>query len=164
VIALLRRIGRPAETRFFLFVGGFGLVLGAIYWFLTYEVAGSMLLLGFGLGGLLVGVALLVERRHAVGRAVEAAGDADANPFQDERGRLPDETLAPLALGLGIALALTAVVFGPWLVVAGLVPLGWGAWTWLTAADDELRATIAAEAAEEAQAAPISTRPASGPG
>jgi hypothetical protein len=40
---------------------------------------------------------------------------------------------------------MTAVVFGSWLLVAGLVPLAWGAWTWLTGARDELAATIADE-------------------
>jgi hypothetical protein len=140
VIRRLLLAGRPAETRFFLFLGGFGLVLAAIYWFLTYELAGTVLLAGFGLGALVLGVALLAERRG------KADADPGTNPFGDERGRLPAETLAPLALGLGVSLALTAVVFGPWLVVAGIVPLAWGAWTWLRGARDELDATVASEA------------------
>ena len=126
----------PAETRFFLFVGAFGFVLALIYWLVSYELAGTILLAGFGLGAFVVGVRLRVERRPP--------GVAETDiPFADERGRLPDETLAPLALGLGIALALTAVVFGPWLLVAGIVPFAWGAWTWLLGARDELAATIA---------------------
>ncbi len=44
-----------------------------------------------------------------------------------------------------MALALTAVVFGVWLLVAGLVPMAWGAWTWLRGARDELAATVAGE-------------------
>ena len=52
--------------------------------------------------------------------------------------------MAPLALALGVALSLTAVVFGPWLVIAGIVPLGWGAWTWLRGARHELDATVGA--------------------
>jgi hypothetical protein len=142
VIRRLLLAGRPAETRFFLFVGAFGLVLTAIYWVLTYELAGTVLLAGFGLGALLVGVVLLVARR---GAGVSAPADGGTNPFGDESGRIPGETLAPLALGLGISLALTAVVFGPWLVVAGIVPLAWGAWTWLAGARDELDATEDAE-------------------
>ena len=78
------------------------------------------------------------------GEAADLPGGGAAGvdtPFETPLGRLPGETLAPLALGLGIALAITAVVFGPWLLVAGLLPMAWGAWTWLAAAGDELAAT-----------------------
>ncbi len=139
----------PAEARFFLFVGAFGLVLGAIYWFVSYELAGTVLLGGFGVGAGVLGLRLRLERPPAPVKsddrrvhAVEGAGGAET-PFRDDSGRLPGETLAPLAVGLGVALGLTAVVFGPWLLVAGVVPLAWGAWTWLTGARDELAATVA---------------------
>jgi hypothetical protein len=62
-------------------------------------------------------------------------------PFSDESGRIPDETLAPFAVGLGVAVAATGLVFGVAPVVVGLLPLSWGAWTWLTAAGEELAAT-----------------------
>ena len=150
----LLAVTAPAEARFFLFVGGFGLVLAAIYWIVSYELAGTVLLAGFGLGAALLGIRLRIERPV---RAAEASPDGTtapgldtpgdgATPFRDETGRLPGDTLAPLALGLGIALGVTAVVFGPWLLVAGIVPLAWGAWTWLAGAGDELAATIADEA------------------
>ena len=152
----------PAEARFFLFVGAFGIVLAAIYWFVSYELAGTVMLGGFGLGAGLLGLRLRIERPPAAGRngsgtqaAPDRAGpgvpDVDTpggpeTPFTDESGRLPGETLAPLSLGLGVALALTALVFGPWLLVAGIVPFAWGAWTWLSGASDELAATVADEA------------------
>jgi Cytochrome c oxidase subunit IV len=137
VIARLGRATGPAEARFFLFLGAFGLVLAAIYWAVSYELAGTILLGGFGLGAGLLGVRLRIERQP---------GDTeDPSPFRDDPGRLPGETLAPLALALGVALALTAVVFGVWLLVAGLVPIAWGAWTWLRGARDELNATVAGE-------------------
>ena len=151
----------PAEARFFLFVGAFGIVLAAIYWFVSYEFAGTVLLGGFGLGAGLLGLRLRIERPSARPRPAGAAGTPDRGeprvpdvdtpggpetPFTDESGRLPGETLAPLSLGLGVALALTAVVFGPWLLVAGIVPFAWGAWTWLSGASDELAATVSDEA------------------
>jgi hypothetical protein len=164
---MIRRIlllDHPQETRFFLFMGVFGLVIGAIYWVLSYEEAGTILLFGFGAGAGLLGVGLYRSRPPAVAAGVDLeaadgssaasqlasgeAGDVSGGgaggvdtPFDTPLGRLPGETLAPLSLGLGVALAITAVVFGPWLLVAGLVPIAWGAWTWYTAARDELRAT-----------------------
>ena len=184
MIRRLLLLDHPTETRFFLFVGAFGLVLAAAYWLLTYEVAGTILLLGFGLGAGILGFVLLRSRprayalsrrrRPAAGREDVRTGDAigagdrlddgparepdtagagtspaDATeattaadtPFDDPTGRVPGETLAPLSLGLGVALGLTALVFGPWLLVAGLLPLAWGAWTWLSGARDELEAT-----------------------
>lgn len=180
--------GQPQETKVFLFVGAFGLVLAAIYWFLTYEVAGTILLGGFGLGALLLGIRLWLGRPAAVvvglargdhgeaqrGPAGDDAprGDADVPgggtggvdvPFSDERGRLPSETLAPLSLGLGVALALTAVVFGPWLFVAGILPLGWGAWAWLHGARDELAAIVEDEAAAPLIAADVPDVPETDP-
>jgi hypothetical protein len=188
VIRRILLLDHPQETRFFVFMGVFGLVLAAIYWFLSYEVAGTILLFGFGAGAGLLGVGLYRSRPRAVAMGVERkAGDRSSaasqldsgdggdvsgggaggidNPFETPLGRLPGETLAPLALGLGAALALTAVVFGPWLLVAGLVPLAWGGWTWYTAARDELRATardeLRATARDEVRATAVAGRAAS---
>jgi hypothetical protein len=162
VIRRLLLADHPHETRFFVFVGGFGLVLAAIYWFLTYELAGTVLLAGFGIGAGLIGIALIGARPAAVTAGVArdagedpATGGLDVpvggtggvdTPFDDPSGRLPGESLAPLALGLGVALSATAIVFGPWLLVAGLLPLAWGAWTWATGARAELDATVRGEA------------------
>jgi hypothetical protein len=167
-VSVVRRLvlaDHPQETRFFAFIGVFGLVLAAIYWFATYEVAGTVLLLAFGLAGAVAGLRLIVSRPKRVARGAahadplgDAVGPDDGEgtgggtggvdrPFLDEAGRLPDETLAPLAVGLGVALALTAIVFGPWLLVAGILPFGWGAWAWLTSARAELDAMEAADRA-----------------
>jgi len=179
VIRRLLFLDHPTETRFFLFLGAFGIVLAIAYWVLTYEVAGTTLLAAFGIGTGLLGIGLVRSRpratavaaghrRQAVARTGEAMPPTEAlregsapdraggappaltaadraaldTPFDEPTGRLPSETLAPLALGLGIAFALTAVVFGPWLLVAGLLPFAWGAWTWLSSARDELDATV----------------------
>ncbi len=151
-MSVLRRVllaDHPQETRFFAFIGVFGLVLATIYWFATYELAGTVLLFAFGLAGSVAAVRLIVSRPGRVARAAAdaaplagAVGPEDGEgigggtgggdrPFLDEAGRLPDETLAPLAVGLGVALAMTAIVFGPWLLVAGALPFAWGAWAWL---------------------------------
>jgi hypothetical protein len=163
---VVRRIllaDHPQETRFFAFLGVFGVALASIYWFATYEVAGTVLLFGFGLAGGVAGLRLIALRPRTVARAAadadplrdvagpehgEGAGGGTGGmdrPFLDEAGRLPDETLAPLAVGLGVALALTAIVFGPWLLVAGALPFAWGAWAWFTSARAEFDATEASD-------------------
>lgn len=128
---LLRRLvfDDPAETRFFLFLAAFALVIGAIYWFVSYEPAGSVLLLAFGLGTGVMGAVLHRTGRPGVDR-----------PFLDESGRFPSETPAPFAVGAGLSLMALTPIFGPAPLVVGLLPFAWGAWAWLGRAREELEA------------------------
>ena len=146
---------QPQEVRFFLLLSAFGIVVGLIYWFVSYETAGTVLLLGFGAATGLIGGRLAIDPRSrlvreraraAEGAAMPAAegtgggtGDVE-RPFLDETGRLPDETIAPFAVGLGVAIAATGLIFGPAPVIVGLLPLAWGAWGWLSGARAELDA------------------------
>jgi hypothetical protein len=148
-------LDEPQETRVFLLMSVFGLVVGIVYWFVSYEVAGTILLIGFGLATGVISVRLAADPGSAQVRTVSrdrAATAADApgggtggidRPFADETGRLPAETIAPFALGLGVAVAATAVVFGPAPLIVGALPSAWGAWSWLGAVREELRATEA---------------------
>jgi hypothetical protein len=61
-------------------------------------------------------------------------------------GRIPDPTIAPLGVGLGVALVATGAIFGVAPIALGVVPLVWGALIWLGSAADELDATRAVEA------------------
>ena len=145
---------QPQEVRFFLFLSAFGIVVAIAYWFVSYETAGTVLLLGFGFATGVVGLRLAsAPAARAVRDRARARDDAiptvDATgggtggidrPFLDESGRLPDETVAPFAVGLGLAIASTGFIFGPAPVVVGVLPLAWGAWTWLSRARDELDA------------------------
>jgi len=131
---------QPAEVRLFLLLSAFGIGIGIVYWFVAYETAGTTLLVGFGLATGLIGLRLLL-----VGAPRLRAGDPD-RPFLDETGRLPDETLAPFAVGLGVAVAATGLIFGVAPVVLGLLPLAWGASRWLRAARAELDAQVLEEA------------------
>ena len=114
----------PEEAVFFGRSGIFGLVLAVAYWFVSYEVAGTVLLAGFGLA---TGAAFLVLGRAARGRDV---GEAAA-PFEDEGGRVPLRSFAPLWVGVGLAVMSLAMAFGVWVVLAGVVPLALGAGAWL---------------------------------
>ena len=171
----LRRLlptNQPQEVNFFLFLAAFGLVITVVYWFVSNEAAGTALLLGYVLATGAVGLRLAVDpgaalvrrrssaRRHDVrensseqpdpgGEGPTAAGTGGIDrPFNDEEGRIPGETLAPFAVGLGVAIASTGAIFGPAPVVVGLLPLAWGAWAWLRGASDELSAMDAARDTE----------------
>jgi hypothetical protein len=159
-------IGAPTEARFFQFVGAFGVAIAAVYWFVSYEPAGSVLLLAFGGASGLVGTALAAasrgrrptvqERRSmsqpGVGRRPDDAtprviedSPADAmlegRPFLDESGRIPAPTLAPFAVGTGVSIAALSLIFGPAPLLAGAVPLAWGVLAWLHRARSEYDAT-----------------------
>jgi hypothetical protein len=62
------------EVRLFLRMSAFGLIVGAAYWFLTYETAGTVLLVGFGIAAGIAAVAVFVGGRAADRRAPGAAG------------------------------------------------------------------------------------------
>jgi hypothetical protein len=133
---------QPQETRFFLLIFGWAGALGIIYWFVSYEVAGTVLLAGLALASGLISVWLIRARRQALGRPAESRprDAATDRPFLDESGRLPDPTLAPFAVGLGVALMVLGPVFGVAPVAVGAVSFVWGAALWLRSARDELDA------------------------
>lgn len=165
-MSVLRRLvaaDEAQETRVFVLMAVFGFVVAAIYWFVSYESAGTVLLGGFGIATAVIGARLAADpasrrlRRISVERASDA-GSREASsasgtdvtgggtggvdrPFSDESGRLPNTTIAPFAVGLGFAVAATGVVFGLAPVFVGALPLAWGAWAWLSAARAELVAT-----------------------
>jgi hypothetical protein len=135
---------QPQETRFFLLIAGWAGALGIIYWFVSYEVAGTVLLAGLALAsGVISGFLIRVRRRSQREAATAAAGERAApdRPFQDEVDRLPDPTLAPFAVGLGVALIVLGTVFGLAPVAVGVLSFLWGASMWFSAARDELDAT-----------------------
>ena len=148
-------LDEPQETRVFLLMSAFGIAVGIVYWFLAYEVAGTILLLAFGVATGLIGVRLIVDPASATVRRLarerpapttDAPGGGTAGidrPFEDESGRLPAATIAPFALGLGVATAATSVIFGPATLIVGLLPICWGAWSWLASVRAELDATEA---------------------
>jgi hypothetical protein len=130
----------PEEAAFFGRSGLFGVALAAIYWFVSYEIVGTVMLGGFGLATaaafLVLGRSARGARLHArnTGKngtddALETASEA---PFADEGGPVPLSSAAPLWVGLGLAVMGLGLAFGVWFVLAGLVPLALGASSWLS--------------------------------
>ncbi len=102
----------------------FGFVVGAIYWFLTYEPAGTLLLIFMGLCGLVISGYLFVRAR-----SLSLPEDDREGTFEDAAGvpigRFSAGSVWPVLMGLGIALGLQGFIFGRWLLVAGGVLFVW---------------------------------------
>jgi hypothetical protein len=131
------------ETRFFGRMSVYALAVGAVYWVVSYEPAGTAMLVGFGLasGGAFLWLWLSargMSPANARDAPAAAASTAPDGPFGDESGPVPMASAAPLAIGLGVAGIALAGAFGPWFAAAGAVPLLMGATAWLGAANREL--------------------------
>ncbi|MFL5686920.1 MAG: hypothetical protein ACJ77D_12770 [Chloroflexota bacterium] len=139
---LLALIGvrSPIEARVFQGIAALALVVAVVYWFVSYEAAGTVLLGGFALASGIIG--LLLANAGSDWRVSAGGGQArdPDRPLLDERGRIPSPTLAPFAVGIGAAVAVLSLVFGPAPLLVGLLPLAWGAADWLRRASAELDA------------------------
>jgi hypothetical protein len=108
------------EVKLFAFSGFFSLLVAAVYWLLSYERAGSMLLLFMFFAPLFVG-GYLAYRGWRLRRA-EDAPDADhAKHAGEPLGHFHSTSLWPFLMGLGVALLLEGFVFGLWIAVVGVI-------------------------------------------
>jgi hypothetical protein len=119
------------EAKVFALMSIFGIVVGTVYWFLTYETAGTILLLGFGLAAGVATAAVFVRSRGARSDAAtvgdEVADGESAEPF-------PEPGWAPLIISLGVGGLALGAAFGPWLTIAGLLVAIAGGASWLSSA------------------------------
>jgi len=140
------------EAGVLLRVSIFGFVVGIVYWFLSYEWLGTVCLLTLGAGPGVAGLILIQEQRARGGAGeprAEALRRLAGIPPQDppgpkdlaaeDLGVLPLPTIWPLAASLGVAMLLTGLIYGLWLVILGLGLLAYAAWGWLAAVNRENR-------------------------
>jgi uncharacterized membrane protein YfcA len=143
------------QWQLFVAVAAFIALIAVVYWFVSYEVAGTVLLLAFGIATGFAAVILALDVRRT-GRGgglrrrpldwVLLTRTADDPPFGDEAAGVPSGSFAPLEIGLGIAVAAMGLVFGPWLIPLGLVPIAMGAGVCLREAMAEHRLVRALDA------------------
>jgi hypothetical protein len=116
----------------------FGIVIGVAYWFISYEVAGTVMLIGFGVASGVIAVAIWASpTRGAVAARREAAGDVVTEPIE----RIPAPAFAPVLVAAGIAIALLGLTLGLLIVPLGVVVAVIGGRYWLQAAIREGDAT-----------------------
>jgi len=140
------------EAAIMLRVSLFGFVSGIVYWFVSYEPLGTVALLLLGAGPGFAGLILVQERRRQ-GGGTESRGDtlrrlAGIPPLDppgpedkrdDDLGVLPLPTIWPFATSLGLAIMLTGLIYGLWLLVLGGGIAAYGTWGWLAAINRENR-------------------------
>ncbi len=128
-------------------IGGFGIAAGVLYWILSrFEPFGTIALLLLGLGPGFAGVFLLRHAgkqgqlpsrrdtlRHLAGLPPpDPAGPSDMEDH--DLGVLPLPSIWPFALSLGMAILVTGLIFGLWLVILGTATTAYSTWGWLAAA------------------------------
>ncbi|HEY2959370.1 MAG TPA: cytochrome c oxidase subunit 4 [Actinomycetota bacterium] len=130
----------------------FGVVAGALYWLVTYEWFGvvALLLLGFASG--FAALWLILQQRREPGQR-EDFGDTVRRlagvPRRDPAGPsdyaadhlavLPLPSIWPLVVAAGVAVLITGLVYGLWLLLVGVVVVVLGLWGWTSAVNRETR-------------------------
>jgi hypothetical protein len=139
------------EAAMMLRVSLFGFVSGIVYWFLSYEPLGTVALLLLGAGPGFAGLILVQDRRRQ--GPAESRGDtlrrlagvpprdppSPADKHDDDLGVLPLPTIWPFAASLGVAILLTGLIYGLWLIVLGAGIAAYATWGWLAAINRENR-------------------------
>lgn len=117
------RSGLVTQARLFGAVGVFVLAIAALYWFVSYEQAGSTMLLLAGVLSLMVAAYVVWPRRSTTGDH----GGAGAEPGHDPHDGVwfPEASIWPFAIGAGMALIANGLLLGRWLVVPAAVFLAW---------------------------------------
>jgi hypothetical protein len=132
------------EAALLLRVSVFGLVAGAIYWFVSYEPLGTVTLLLLGAGPGFAGLFLMFHQRGGnaqAGSLPETLRRFAGLPEPDPPGPkslegsdlavLPLASIWPFTSSLGLVVALSGLIFGLWLVILGLGIALYSGWGWI---------------------------------
>ncbi|MDA8341990.1 MAG: cytochrome c oxidase subunit 4 [Actinomycetota bacterium] len=102
------------EARLLIIVGIFFGIIGTIYWFTSYETAGTLMLIGSTGLGLLPGGYYLWWSHHMKPR-LEDDPDATIEQGAGEIDSFPASSIWPFILGVGAFFAALSFVFGAWM-------------------------------------------------
>jgi hypothetical protein len=140
------------ELRFFLRTALYSAVIGTIYWFVSHEVAGSVLLVFVVFSALsFVGVVgghvrqardeIVPPRSAGLGRLSgtvirlfgfeEHAGSTSSEPLAAGLDPIPIGSIWPLLAGVAAVFLLLGLVYGPWLLLPGIVLAATTVWGWV---------------------------------
>jgi hypothetical protein len=109
---------------FWTYVAAFGLLVGSAYWFLSYEQAGTALLLFMGFAGIVITTYLLVKRQE-----VHLVEDDPSATFEDaadeEIGHFSGGSVWPIVMSIGVAVIVLGFIFGRWMIATGVLLFLW---------------------------------------
>jgi len=137
------------EIRFFLRTAIYTLTITVIYWFLSYEIAGSALLLSLGLSAIFFVVVGFVMIRHAkedplpedthranvLQRTLgfdEPEGETVRPPLALEDEPIPSSSIWPLATAIAALLLGLGLIYGGWIWGPGIGIAIVALWGWVT--------------------------------
>ncbi len=137
------------EIRFFLRTAIYTLTITVIYWFLSYEIAGSALLLSLGLSAIFFVVVGFVMIRHAkedpvpdntrpanvVQRTLgfdEPEGETVRPPLALEDDPIPSSSIWPLATAIAALFLGLGLIYGGWIWGPGIGIAIVALWGWVT--------------------------------
>lgn len=107
------------SVRFLVFAGVFGLVVGAVYWFLSAEQAGTVLLIMMGAAPLLIAGYLIWRAWNS--RLAEDRPDANPEDAAGEPlGHFSTGSLWPFVMAVGVIVGIEGFVYGRWLLYLGV--------------------------------------------
>jgi len=137
------------EVRFFLRTAIYTLGIAAIYWFLSYEIVGSTLLLSLGLAAVFfvaVGYVMIhhanrdvvpddTRPANAIQRTLgfdEPEGETVTPPLGIEDDMIPSSSVWPLVSAVAALLLGLGLIYGGWMWGPGAVLAVVALWGWVT--------------------------------
>ena len=103
------------EALFLIGVGIFFGIVGAVYWFTSYEDGGTMMLVGTCLLGLVPGSYYMFWHRK-MGNRLEDRQDATIEEGAGVISAFPGSSIWPFVLGMGAFMTVLAFAFGIWFI------------------------------------------------
>jgi hypothetical protein len=126
--------GRALRVEWQMFVGGAVIVgaTAALYWIITYEDAGSVLLALMFAALLMMGGWLALQARRLDRPRPEDRDDADPADGAEVVGYFPSSSIWPFVGACGVVVLSVGLVFGVWLslfggILVGLATVGYAA-------------------------------------
>lgn len=106
-------------------IAPFFMIVGAIYWFTSYEDAGTTMLVAASLLGLVIGGYLLLQSRKFPPRP-EDRPDATLAEGAGPVDEFPAPSIWPFVFALGSVIFATGLIFGIWVILPGAAVVGLG--------------------------------------